>query len=520
MELTLKQHTQLIAHLSETRCWPHDVDRVEHIETHISSILLAGAFAYKIKKPVDFGFLNFSTLAKRKYYCQEELRLNSRLAPDVYLDVIPITGTLMDPIPQGQGAAIDYAVRMVRFKHDSLLSLHPELLTVHTIETISQRLSSFHQKAARVPQNSTYGEPEQILAPMQQNFEHIVSFPEKKELLSKLQGWTKEQHQRLRSLLVKRKLDGYVRECHGDLHLGNIALDNSKLIIFDGIEFNPQLRWIDTMSELAFLLMDLEEKERSDLAGHLLNHYLEQTGDYAGVKLLRFYQLYRAMVRAKVTALRLSQADLEVSEKPTLRADVLKYLALAENYTSLKQPVLIITHGLSGSGKSYATQSIPQWMPAVRLRSDIERKRLAGMAAGERSEVDLNQGIYHQTFTEKTYIRLYDLAALLLSAGQSVVIDATFLLQQERERFRSLATSLNHPFLILDFQAPEALLRQRVSKREIDGTDPSEAGIRVLEAQIKNAQPLARDEHAITLMITPEKPVTADMLKQYIDGMR
>lgn len=520
MELTLAQHTQLIKNLCDIRCWPSDIGSIEHIETHISSILLAGALAYKIKKPVNFGFLDFSTRALRKFYCQEELRLNGRLAPDIYLDVIPITGTLQNPQPQGQGEPIDYAVRMVRFKHDSLLSLQPELLTERTMEMISRRLSRFHQEIAYAEAGSTYGESEQILAPMVQNFEHIVSFTEKKALLDRLEAWTREQQRHLRPLLVQRKAEGFVRECHGDLHLGNIALDDGRLIIFDGIDFNPQLRWIDTMSELAFLLMDLEEKERQDLAGHLLNHYLEQTGDYAGVELLRFYQLYRAMVRAKVTALRLSQADLEVSAEPGLRADVLKYLALAEGYTRKTQPALIITHGLSGSGKSYATRLIPQWIPAVRIRSDVERKRLAGLVAGKRSRLDWNQEIYSPAFTDKTYSRLYDLAALLLRVGQSTVVDATFLQQRERERFRSLAACLNHPFLILDFHAPEAILRQRVSMRETEGTDPSEAGLPVLEAQIQNAEPLTGDEQATTLIITPEKPLTAEILKQHIGGIR
>ena len=520
MELTLAQHTLLIKNLCDIRCWPSDTGSVKHIETHISSILLVGALAYKVKKPVNFGFLDFSTLALRHFYCQEELRLNRRLAPDIYLNVIPITGTVQNPQPQGKGEPIDYAVRMVRFAHDSLLSLHPELLTERTMEMISGRLSRFHQGIARAEAGSTFGEPEQILTPMQQNFEHIVPFTENKALLDRLETWTREQHQRLRPLLAQRKAEGFVRECHGDLHLGNIALDDGRLIIFDGIEFNPQLRWIDTISELAFLLMDLKEKERHDLAGHLLNHYLEQTGDYAGVELLRFYQLYRAMVRAKVTALRLSQADLEISAEPALRADVLKYLALAEGYTRKTQPTLIITHGLSGSGKSYATRLIPQWIPAVRIRSDVERKRLAGLVAGKRSGSDWNQEIYTPAFTRKTYSRLYDLTALLLHGGQSTVVDATFLQHRERERFRSLASSLNLPFLILDFHAPESVLRQRVIKRETEGTDPSEAGLAVLEAQIQNAEPLTKDEQATALIIIPEKPLTAEIVKQKIGEFR
>ena len=494
---------------------------VELVETHISSVILAGEYAYKVKKPLDLGFLDFSTLERRQRFCGEEVRLNSRLAPEIYLSVVPITGTPESPALEGEGEAIEFAVKMRRFSDQGLLSRSPGRLDRPLIETIAERLVAFHGAIERAPAAEPFGSPEAVRFPMTQNFDQLarmVDDPALRARLDALRAWTGRTFAALEPLLERRKAEGFVRECHGDLHLGNITLEGDQLIIFDGIEFNPGLRWIDTMSELAFLLMDLDEKGRPDLAGVLLNAYVERGGDFEGTALVRFYQVYRAMVRTKVAAIRLGQqAAGSAGQRQTLE-ELVTYLGLAESYTEPARPALLITHGLSGSGKSTACRPIPEWLPALRVRSDVERKRLAGLESGARSGSGIQSGIYRPELTAETYGRLLELAGTLVAAGYTAVVDATFLKQAQRSPFRALAAARSVPFLILDFDTPLPVLRERVARREREGRDPSEAGIEVLELQVTGDEPFGPEERARVLTITPEAPLTPGRLEQALAG--
>ena len=380
MTNTLPEHTALVANLK--RVLQARESDVELIETHISSVLLAGGFAYKIKKPLDLGFLDFSTPERRALMCREEVRLNSRLAPDIYLDVVAITGSEEDPRLGGPGEVIEYAVRMRRFPQAGLLSTHPERLTPQVVDELVRRLVEFHGQIARVPVDQPYGNPSEVLYPMRQNFEQIRALPGTEvyaDRLNVLEEWTQKTFERLRARLEQRKAEGFIRECHGDLHLGNIALEDGRLIIFDGIEFNPSLRWIDVMSELAFLLMDMEEKGCLTQARRLLNGYLESSGDYQGMALLRFYQVYRAMVRAKVSAIRAGQPGMAGEERAKIEGEISAYLDQALAYTRIISPALLITLGLSGSGKSTLAGGLVESLAALRLRADLERKRMLGL---------------------------------------------------------------------------------------------------------------------------------------------
>ncbi|WP_275096377.1 AAA family ATPase [Sedimenticola hydrogenitrophicus] len=492
-----ERHARLIERLRQPACWPDGVGPDRVIETHISSVLLVGEHAYKIKKPLDLGFLDFSTLERRRHFCAEEIRLNGRLAPDVYLDVIPIGGSPDAPRPFDAGPAIEYAVRMRRFDSEGLLSEHLELVSPSRVDDLAERLAAFHAGIAVADGSAPFGGPEVVILPMRENFAQIrplVAAPRVSPLLDRIARWTEAQAVRLQPLLRQRKADGFIRECHGDLHLGNIALDGAELLIFDGIEFNPALRWIDVISELAFLLMDLDEKGLDGYARRLLNRYLELSGDYAALPLLRFYQVYRAMVRAKVTAIRLAQADITSDEQGRLAAWFNSYLQLALRYTAPAHPGLIITHGLSGSGKSTQTLACVEQFPAVRLRSDLERRRLAGIAAVGSSGSALGGGIYTADLSTRTYQRLRKLAGVIIAAGLVAIVDATFLRRTDRQHFRRQAEELGIPFLMLDFRLPEALLRQRIEQRRQHGGDPSEATLVVLERQLATAEPLTADE--------------------------
>ncbi len=499
LELNLDTQLRLVEALKRPGAFDHPAESIEHLHTHISHVLLAGSFAYKLKKPLDLGFLDFSTLERRRHCCEEELRLNRRLAPSVYLSVVPVTGTLRQPRFGGDGPVLDYAVRMRRFPQEALLSGRAPGAPV--MDRIALAVADFHARAAVAEPDSPYGTPRQVLDPMLHNFEQIrTSLADATELarLEPLEQWTRDTWQMLRQRLLERKAQGRVRECHGDLHLGNIALDRDELIIFDGIEFNPALRWIDTISDAAFLVMDLEHGGQEPMAHRFLDRYLERGGDFSGLALLRFYQVYRAMVRAKVEAIRLRQPDLERAERWAIAVDYSRYLALAQRYTRAQPVALVITHGVSGAGKSRAAGLLVERFGMVRIRSDVERKRLPGAASAD---------LYSPAMSERTYHRLLELAGGVLGAGWPVLVDATFLQRRRRGLFEQLARQLGIPFLILDCQAPPAVLRERILRRGDQGGDASDADLGVLERQLAELEPLSDAEKAHTLTLDARTPV-------------
>lgn len=477
------------------------VRQVDKLETHISHVFLAGPYAYKIKKAVNPGFLDFRTLSARRFYCLEELRLNRRFAPSLYLDVIAISGTPDKPVLDGDGTPIEYAVKMRRFSQDDLLSkvLARGALSPGLIDQLAERIAEIHAAAPASTRRDDYGTPEAIIQPALENFSHIRASDSdagKSADLDVLEQWTRAQCRALDALFIARKHNGFVRECHGDLHLGNVAWVDGAVTVFDCLEFNPGFRWIDVMNEVAFLVMDLHDRKRSDLAQRLLNRYLEITDDYDGLRVLRFYTVYRAMVRAKVHLLRANQAGVNANDKARLLNQYRGYVSLAKDQTHPPKPALLITHGLSGSGKTTHTQSLLETAGAVRIRSDVERKRLHGLPALARTGAALASGVYTGDATALTYQRLSDLAKTIIEAGYSVIVDATFLKRRQRDLFRQLAETLQAPFVILDFVADENVLRARILQRERQRCDASEAGVDVLEHQLATREPLRAEEEA------------------------
>jgi predicted kinase len=343
-----------------------------------------------------------------------------------------------------------------------------------------------------------------------QNFSQISSRLGRKidiDRLDELRNWTETEYNQQLDVLRQRKRGGFIRECHGDMHLRNIALVDDELLIFDCIEFSDDLRWIDVMSEVAFIVMDLEDRHEPNFARHFLNAYLEFTGDYAGLTVLRYYLSYRAMVRAMVGIIRSEQTGLTNEEKERGLANYGDYISLALSYTTVSRPALIITHGLSGSGKTTVAQSLLENQSIIRLRSDIERKRLHGLPPDARSGSTLGTGLYRPEVSQKTYAHLAELSSTLLESGFTVIVDAAFLKRAERYAFRALAERLGVPFVILDCQASEETLLNRVATREHQGHDASEADAAVLTHQLATHEPLTSQERALTLTIETTNPV-------------
>ena len=496
---SLEDHASLVDGLRE-QLLAVDPD-VRVIGTHISSVLLTDELAYKLKKPVDFGFLDFSTLERRRHFCEEEIRLNSRLAPDIYVDVVPVTGSLERPRLGSDGEAIEYAVRMRQFPADALLARHQEKLTTELVDDIARQVAGFQASIGRAPADGEFGRPDRVYFPMGENFDQLrerVTDAADLARLDALEAWTQARFEALGPLLQRRLEQGFVREGHGDMHLGNIALDGERVIIFDGIEFNPNLRWIDVVNEIAFLMMDLDRVGRHDLARRFLNTWLTESGDFEGLALLRFYQAYRAMVRTKIAAIRLGQ-ELSDEERAEVTEAYREYLSLAETYTTDPEPRLVITFGPSGCGKSVAAGELVKGMPAVQIRSDVERKRLAGLGALERSGSGVDAGLYTPEMSARTYARLLELSRVVIEAGFTAIADATFLKAAQRAPFKALADELGVAFGILAPEAPEAELRRRIEARLARGDDPAEANLDVLEKQLKNLEPLDADETSLRL---------------------
>ncbi len=489
-----------------------DVDApVELIETHISWVLLAGDHAYKIKKPVNLGFLDFSTLEKRKAACFEELRLNRRLAPQLYEAVVTISGDAAAPRLDGAGPALDYAVRMRRFPQSQLLDRlqRQGRLSAALIDTATVEVAHFHRALGPAPEHSLYGDPQRIWAPAEQNFRQIDATPlaaSQHERLARLRAWSVREHTTKHEHFLRRRAQGHIRECHGDLHLGNMVALEDQVVLFDCIEFNPELRWIDTLSEIAFLVMDLDDRGEPALAHRCLNRYLEETGDYRDLAVLPFYLVYRALVRAKVNAIRSNQDGIANEERERALAEGAQYLTLASRYTDPDLPQLYLTHGVSGSGKTTLTQTLVERLGAIRVRSDVERKRLAGLAAHARSGSAPGGGLYDAGMTARTYAELRQLAEAILGAGRSVVVDATFLRQAQRAPFLELAQRLSVPVTLLCFEAPEAVLETRIGERQRAGADASEATPEVLHQQLTQREPLTPFEAGIAVALDTRDP--------------
>ena len=500
--------------------FPHAVAEFRIIETHISWVVLTGPFAYKIKKPVQYDFLDASTLERRRELCREELRLNRRLAPDLYVDVIPLAREGGQLKVGGRGPAVEYAVRMREFDpaQDLATQLEEGKVWVSDVRMLAVTIAEFHRHAAATAAQGPLGDVASIRDQVVDNLVVLERHLEKAEdidAIRRLDDWLQRSLAESRLLMVLRKRDGAVRECHGDLHAHNIIRWRHQWTPFDCIEFNPDLRWIDVMSDVAFLFMDLVAHRRRDLAHAFLARYLEETGDYGGLRLLPLYAVYRALVRAKVDSLAAQCAPAENAGE--LRARRTRRLSVALELIRDRLPALLITHGVTACGKSWLSERLIPEIHAVRVRSDLERKRLAGIEPLEASGSGIGENLYAAAVTERLYARLRDCAESALASGLKVIVDGSFLGAAQREQFRQLAAQQNVPFLILSCHASTATLHARLDDRRRFRVDPSEATRAVLDHQLATQQPLTAEEEAHALRIdtdsTTNQRVVVDIVK-------
>jgi uncharacterized protein len=499
--------------------FPHPVTQLRMRETHISWVILTGPFAYKIKKAVHLNFIDSTSLTQRQHLCEEELRLNHRLAPDLYLDIVSITNDVDGLHIDGKGPIVEYAVRMKQFDGSQELSTlldHGEV-TEREVSEFARDLGQFHMSAATAPCSSEFQHTQQLRNAVLGNLAVLLSHLETAKglpAMGHLVDWT---HDYLENSLVRlqmREHSGFVRECHGDLHARNIVRWQGRLTPFDCLEFDPNLRWIDVMNDVAFLVMDLAAHGRKDLAFAFLNTYLATTGDYEGVSLLSFYAVYRALIRAMVDSL---EAERDTAHHDEFRRRLEMRVATAAQFVNRPTPTLIIMHGPSGSGKSWLSRQFIDQLEAVHVRSDLERKRLDNAHASDLREPGYEQGIYTSQVTYRTYARLIECAQNCLEGGVNTIVDATFLKIADRRMFHELATRQRVRYLIVSCTAERAILAQRIEKRRLARIDPSDADIDILDRQLQSMEPLDPGEQSHRVTVDTSQP---DALSQALDAIR
>lgn len=495
--------------------YPHAVQEpIKLIQTHCSYVLLTGDYAYKLKKPVDFGFMNYSTLEARKHFCFEELRLNCIGAPEIYLEVCPITQTGDKYQLGGTGEVVEYTLKMRQFPQEALFSemfQSGELKQEHIIE-LAQVVAQYHAKAATSDRISSFGEVSQIRAAFDQNYqqtEKYIGIIQTQQQFNETKDYTDKFFRDRTSLFKSRKENNFIRECHGDLHLRNICLWHDRIMLFDCIEFNEAFRFVDVMYDIAFVIMDLSAGNRKDLANIFLNTYIEQTGDYQGLQILPLYLSRQAYVRAKVTSFLLDDTGLSEAQKQQAVKTAADYYKQAWEYTKPTQGRLILMSGLSGSGKSTTARYLAPQLGAVHLRSDAIRKHLARIPLLQRGGDEL----YTPEMNQKTYSRLMELGIMLARLGFSVILDAKYDKQQLRGEVIEKANQHQIKMQIVNCSAPEQVLRQRLIKRKGDVADSTAD---LLPSQMKTAEPFNEKEKSYLIILDTTRPQEAQ-LKEVIN---
>ncbi len=494
---------RLIAALTDPSAYPHPTGAIEHLQTHISDVFLAGEHAYKVKKPLDFGFLDFTTLEKRRRACQDEVRLNARLAPDIYLGVAAVCALCSEfrivkqDCPDGN-PPVEYAVHMRRLPQDGLLdrlAAQGRLARAQLVD-IARQIALFHATAERGPEIERYGALDSVAYPVRQNFEQTekyIGVTLDRERHARLRKYSEDFLRDQAGRFAQRVAAHRIVDGHGDLHLRNMCLHDGRVVIFDCVEFNQAFRAGDVMNDIAFLTMDLDARGLPALGSDFLNEYLEWTQDYAGLALLDFYQVYRAYVRGKVTSF-LMDAAPEAARREAARREAEDYFRLAERYLAPRAPGLLVTCGLSGSGKTTAARQAAAALGGVIVRSDAVRKHLSGVPLDEDASAPFGQGIYSPAMSARTYQAMLDHARAIVDAGRWAILDATYHGRAARADVARLARERGVPFAIVHCLAERDELARRLAQRAAENSDISDAGAAILDEQARRFEAPLADE--------------------------
>ena len=482
----------LVAALQDPQVYPEKPVQVDLVQTHISAVFLAGEHVYKVKKPVNLGFLDFTTLEKRKFYCQQEVDLNRRLAGDLYLGVEEIRlheGEIF--IGGGRGEVIEYAVHMKRLPPDCRMDqmLAQGAIPPGVLEKLAAKIARFHALAATGPEISSFGEIQMVRENVEENFAQTEKYMGEvlsPRLYRETIKATRLFLERQSPLFAKRILEGKIRDCHGDLHLEHICL-GKEILIFDCIEFNRRFRYSDVAADIAFLLMDLDDHRHPLLSAELAAHYLRITRDWPLYLLLDFYKSYRAYVRAKVVFFRLDDPDIPPGEKATSLEEARRYYSLAHFYARrMNRPILVITGGLIGTGKSTVARSLTLALGWEWLRVDLLRKELAQIPPGEHRFEGFQQGIYSPDFSRRTYEVLLHRAAILLGEGKTALLDASFKKQADRQAALALARKSGADFLLIECWCADEEIQKRLAQRAREKDEPSDGRWEIFADQKKD----------------------------------
>ena len=513
--------SQLVSQMQQPDFYPHAVEKIELVQTHASYVFLTGDFAYKVKKNVDFGFLNYSTLAKRKFFLETELRLNQKIAPELYLEVLPISDRHDRFILDSSENIVEYTLKMCQFPQENLFSnllktaklkSDCEASQRHRLVELGKVVARFHQAAACNDYISSFGTPSKIKVAFEENYQQsqkYIGIAQTQEQFAATKAYTDAFFTNRKDLFQTRIEQHKIKECHGDLHLNNICLWQDKIQLFDRIEFNESFRFVDTMYDVAFTVMDLEAKQKPDFKNIFLNSYLEHTGDWTGLLLLPLYLSRQAYVRAKVNSFLIDDPQVNQAERQKAKKIASQYYRQAYQYTQTKSGSLILMSGLSGSGKSTVARYISINYGAIQIRSDAVRKHLAGIPLEESG----TEEIYSAKMTQKTYDRLLELGITLAKEGYRVILDAKYDRLALRQPAISQAKASKIPLKIIYCTAPRSVLRDRLDRRK---NDISDARADLLASQQANAEAFTLTEQAYVITLDTSQTKWQEKLNNII----
>lgn len=519
----MNQLPEIIAALLDPAHYPDDAPaEVKLVQTQMSFVLLTGKHAYKIRKPVNLGYVDYTTLEKRRLFSEKEVVLNRRMCPDAYLGVVPITSQGGQFSLGGSGEVVDYAVKIQQLPESGMMDrrLLNWTLDASMVEAVAEKVAAFHAAAEAGGEIDKFGSLDSIRRNVYENFEQsrpYIGRTLSQKQFDRLKTFFDGFLERHAETFARRVTEGRIRDCHGDLHAAHICFTDNGICVFDCIEFNDRFRYGDTASEVAFLAMDLDRAGRADLRQAFVFEYIKQSGDTGLCHLLRFYQAYRAHVRAKVACFKLDDPFVPAAEKAAELEKARGYFDLAVSYTR-HGPRLFITYGVTGCGKSSMATELARRLGLWYLSSDITRKRMAGISPAERAGSAVDRGLYSPKMTEKTYAAMLEEADSALAMWHSVIIDATFLRRADRDKAAALAAKHHAEFFVLDCQLPEEELKKRLEQRRTEVTF-SDGSWKVYLSQKARMEPVTEIPAGANHVIINGLTRVTDSVRQIIDNL-